>query len=187
MHNPESVLHKDTHKLLGDSNIKTDPLILVRRPDLIIINKKKPQKNYVKKSKRNKKRRLMTATNNSNSYICSNRNTTRTRKQKWKEKHPNGYFKRQTIYVAYKKTGKCIRKGSLKRETEFQLIETQNNAMRTIYMKAKIDDNKYILCREKDEAVNHRESNSSELVQKECNGRHEWVSKGIHWVLCKKT
>ena len=41
MHNPESVLHKDTHKLLGDSNIKIDPLILVRQPDLIIINKKK--------------------------------------------------------------------------------------------------------------------------------------------------
>ena len=41
MHNPAPVLENDTHKLLRDFNIQTDPLIPVRRPDLIIINKKK--------------------------------------------------------------------------------------------------------------------------------------------------
>ena len=41
MHNPASVLENDTHKLLWDFDIQTDHLILLRRPDLIIINKKK--------------------------------------------------------------------------------------------------------------------------------------------------
>ena len=41
MHNPESVLENDTHKLLWDFDIQTDHLISARRPDLIIINNKK--------------------------------------------------------------------------------------------------------------------------------------------------
>ena len=41
MHNPESVLENEIHKLLWDtSEIQMDHLILVRRVDLIIINKK---------------------------------------------------------------------------------------------------------------------------------------------------
>ena len=39
MHNPASVLENDT--LLWDFDIRTDLLILARRPDLIIINKKR--------------------------------------------------------------------------------------------------------------------------------------------------
>ena len=41
MHNPASVLEKDTHKLLRDIVIQTNHQITARRPDLIIINKKK--------------------------------------------------------------------------------------------------------------------------------------------------
>ena len=41
MHNPAPVLENDTHKLLWDFDIQTDPLISALRPDLIIINKKK--------------------------------------------------------------------------------------------------------------------------------------------------
>ena len=41
MHNPESVLKNETHKLLTDFKIQTDHLISARRPDLIIVNKKK--------------------------------------------------------------------------------------------------------------------------------------------------
>ena len=40
IHNPAIVLENDSHKLLWDFNIQTDPLIQVRRPYLIIINKK---------------------------------------------------------------------------------------------------------------------------------------------------
>ena len=53
MHSPAPVLENDSQKLLWDFNIKTDHLIPVRRPDLIIINKKKK-----KKKKRKKKENL---------------------------------------------------------------------------------------------------------------------------------
>ena len=41
MHNPESVLENETHKLLWDSEIQIDLIILVRWLDLIIIKKKR--------------------------------------------------------------------------------------------------------------------------------------------------
>ena len=40
MHNPESVLENETHKLLRDFDIQRNHQISARRPDLIIINKK---------------------------------------------------------------------------------------------------------------------------------------------------
>ena len=42
MHNLESVRENETHKLLWDFKIQTDPLISVKRPNLAIVNKKKP-------------------------------------------------------------------------------------------------------------------------------------------------
>ena len=41
MNKPESVLKNETHKILWDFEIQTDPLIPTRRPDLILINKRK--------------------------------------------------------------------------------------------------------------------------------------------------
>ena len=49
MHNSESVLEKETYKLLWDFDIQTDRLISAKRPDLVIINNKKRRK---KKEKR---------------------------------------------------------------------------------------------------------------------------------------
>ena len=40
VHNPESVLEKETQKLFWDFKIQTDHLILARAPDFIIFNKK---------------------------------------------------------------------------------------------------------------------------------------------------
>ena len=40
MHNPESLLENDNHKLLQGCDVQTDHLILARRADLIIINEK---------------------------------------------------------------------------------------------------------------------------------------------------
>ena len=40
MHNQESVLEKETHKLHWDLGTQTDHQISVRQPDLVIINKK---------------------------------------------------------------------------------------------------------------------------------------------------
>ena len=41
MHNLESVLENEMHKLLRDFEIQTDHLISARRPDLVIVNKKR--------------------------------------------------------------------------------------------------------------------------------------------------
>ena len=41
MHKPAPDLENDTHKLVWDFNIQTDPLIWARGPDLIIMGKKK--------------------------------------------------------------------------------------------------------------------------------------------------
>ena len=42
MHNPESVMENEMHKILWDFETQTDHLILARRPDQVIVNKKKP-------------------------------------------------------------------------------------------------------------------------------------------------
>ena len=41
MHNPESILENEMHKLLWNFEIQTDHLISARRPDLVIIRKKR--------------------------------------------------------------------------------------------------------------------------------------------------
>ena len=41
MHNPESVLENEKHKVLWDFEMQTDYLILVGQPELVIVNKKK--------------------------------------------------------------------------------------------------------------------------------------------------
>ena len=44
LHNPESTLENETHKLLRDFEIQTDHLILTKRSDLAIAKKKKKKK-----------------------------------------------------------------------------------------------------------------------------------------------
>ena len=52
IHNPESDLENEMHKLLWDFEIQTDHLISTGQPDLVIVNKKK------KKKKRKEKENL---------------------------------------------------------------------------------------------------------------------------------
>ena len=49
MHNRTSVPDNDTHKLLWDFDIQTDPLISVRKPQLIIINNNNNNKKRIYK------------------------------------------------------------------------------------------------------------------------------------------
>ena len=44
VHKPESVLEKEKQKTLWDFKIRTDHLIPVKRPNLVIINKKRKRK-----------------------------------------------------------------------------------------------------------------------------------------------
>ena len=41
MHNPESILENEKHKILWDFEKQTNHLILARQPDLVIVNQKK--------------------------------------------------------------------------------------------------------------------------------------------------
>ena len=55
--------------------------------------------------------------------------------------------------------------------------------------KARIDktqqNSKCRLCGDRDETINHI-SECSKSAQKEYKTRHDWVSKVIHWEMCKK-
>ena len=70
------------------------------------------------------------------------------------------------------------------------LIAAQNNAIRTIYVKAKVDNSqqnsKCRLCCDRDETINHTARECRKFAQKEYKTRHKWVRKVIHWELCKK-
>ena len=83
-----------------------------------------------------------------------------------------------------------LQKGNLKRETEFLLIATQTNVMRTNYIKAKINNvqqnKKCRLCGDKDKIINHMISKCSKLAQKEYNIRYDRVETVIHGEWHKK-
>ena len=103
--------------------------------------------------------RLITATrNNINNTRTSG--TTITRKQKCKEKPHERRFKRLTSDISHEKTGVWLRKGNLNRETEFILIVSQNNTVRTNHIKARIDktqqNSRCRLCGDREETINKR-------------------------------
>ena len=132
---------------------------------------------------------LITAIRNDTDNMMDNRMTI-TRKQKWEGKQLNGRFKRLINNISHDKTWTWLRKGNFKRETESLLIAAQNNAVRTIHIKARIDktqqNSKCRLCGDRDETINHIISECSILAQKEYKTRHDWVGKVIHWEMCKK-
>ena len=88
------------------------------------------------------------------------------------------------------KTWTWLRKGNLERETESLLIGAENNAIRTNHIKIWIDKTqqncKCGFCGDRDETTNHIISECSKLAQKEYKTRYYWVSKVIHWEMCKK-
>ena len=96
-------------------------------------------------------------------------------------KKTNYYFKRQTVVIIHKVTWTSLRKGNLKRETESLIVAAQNIAIRTNYVKGKIDNmlqnSKCRLCGDRDERVNHIISKCSKLAQKEYKARYDSVKK----------
>ena len=99
-----------------------------------------------------------------------NERMTTTRKQKWEGKQLYGRFKCLINNISHQKIWTWLRKGNL-RETESLLIATQDNAIRTNHIKARIDktqqNSKCRLCGERDETINHIISECTKLVQGE--------------------
>ena len=131
---------------------------------------------------------MFTGIINNTDNTIDNRMTV-TRKQKWEEKQLYGRFKRLINNILHQKTCTCLRKGKFKREIESLQIPTQNNAVRTNHIKARIDktqqNSKCRLCGDRDETINHIISECSQLVQ-EYKTRPDWVGKVIHREMCKK-
>ena len=132
---------------------------------------------------------LITAIRNNTDNTIDNR-MTKTRKQKWEEKQLHRCFKRLINHLSLDKTWTGLRKGNFKRETESLLMASQNSAIRTNHIEARIDNtqenSKCRLCGDRDETINHIISECSKLAQKENKARHDWVGKAIHWEMCKK-
>ena len=95
------------------------------------------------------------------------------------------------IIISLEKTGTWLRNGNLKRETESLPIETQNNAIRTNHIKARIDKkqkkkkktktkNKCRLCADRDETINNIIRECSNLPQKDYKTRHDKLANAIH-------
>ncbi len=108
--------------------------------------------------------------------MIDNRMTT-TRKQKWEKKTLYGRFKRLINNISHQKTWTWLRKGNLKREMESLLIATQDNAIRTNHIKARIDKTQQnSKCNgDRDETINHIISECSKLAQRKYKARHDCV------------
>ena len=80
----------------------------------------------------------------------------------------NNNFHRQTSEISHEKTWTWLRKGNFKRENEPLLTAAQNNAIRTNYVKAKIDEayqnSKCRLWGDWDETIIHIISECSKLA-----------------------
>ena len=93
--------------------------------------------------KEKRRERPITATRNNIDNTRINR-TKVTRKPKWEEKQLYGRFNRQANDISREKNWMWLRKGKLKRETEYLLIGAQNNAIRTNYIRERIDETQQI-------------------------------------------
>ena len=128
-------------------------------------------------------RGLLRAIRNDTDNTINDRMAT-TRKQKL----ICGRFKRLINNISHQKSRTWLRKGNLKRETEYLLIAAQDNTVRTNHIKVRIDKtrqhSKCRLCSDRDEMINHIISECSKLAQKDYKVRHDWVGKVIHWEMC---
>ena len=86
-----------------------------------------------------------------------------------------------------KKTHIYQRKANLKKETEPLLNVARNNAIKTNYVEAKIDNiqqkSKYNLVGG-DKMITPIVKEYSKLAQKDCMTAYAWLGKSIFWELC---
>ena len=89
-----------------------------------------------------------------------------------------------------KETWYWPRKADLKLETEAMLFAAQEQAIRTNYVKYKIDKTAQSLfcriCDKKGEIISHIVSECEKLAQKEYKRRRDNVARIAHWKLCGK-
>ena len=112
----------------------------------------------------------------------------REKKELWKKERMYGQFSREMPETTDKKeTWYWLRKAELKVETEAMLCASQEQAIRTNYVKHKIDKTAQSplcrMCDKKSETISHI---CEKLAQKEYKRRHKNVARIVHWKLCGK-
>ena len=79
------------------------------------------------------------------------------------------------------------KKADLKVETEAMLYAAQEQAIRTNYVKHKVDKTAQSpicrICDKKSESISHIVSECEKLAQKEYKRRHDNVARIVHWKL----
>ena len=110
---------------------------------------------------------------------------------RWTEKRMYGQFYRDIEEKTdTEKRWLWMTKSDLKPETEALICAAQEQALRTNYIKHRIDhtaeSDKCRICGEKGETVWHITSQCTPLAQKEYKRRHDNVGRLVHWELCGK-
>ena len=127
---------------------------------------------------------------------CIDKNTykssyIRQSEDKWHAKQLHGQFCREETNEEDKsKKWLWLSKSDLKPETESLICAAQEQALRTNYIKHRIDksteDEMCRMCGKKGETVWHLVSECEKMAQKEYKRRHDNVCRIIHWELCGK-
>ena len=110
---------------------------------------------------------------------------------KWREKRMYGQFVREMPEEVDKELSwQWTTRGDLKVQTEATIFAAQEQALRTNYVKNKIDKTSESplcrMCGERGETVQHIVCECSKLAQREYKRRHDNIAKFIHWMLCEK-
>ena len=111
--------------------------------------------------------------------------------QNWKNNDMLGQFVGNTEPASDKeKSSGWLRNGDLKKETEGMILAAQGQALRTNYVKFRINHScvspKCRMCGDKDETVWHAIGECSKLAGTEYKRRHDNVARIIHRALCIK-
>ena len=112
------------------------------------------------------------------------------RLDKWTAKVMHGQYRRQIITIADPYSWEWLKQQDLKKETESLIIAAQDQAVRTNYIKHRVDKTTASplcrLCRSSSETIDHILNGCPKLAQTEYKMRHDKVAAAIHWSLCKR-
>ena len=83
-----------------------------------------------------------------------------------------------------------MRKSDLTRCTEALICSSQNQFIRTNYIKHNIDKTgrspRCRMCGTRNETISHTVNKCDNLAQKECKQRHDNIGRCVHWQFCEK-
>ena len=108
----------------------------------------------------------------------------------WKRKVLHGKFPESIKDVGSEETWLWLKTGWVKKNTEAIVTAAQDQALRTNWIKARIDGQDVSplcrVCHEADESVMHIASGCELLAKRRYTIRHDLVAKRVHWELCRK-